>query len=442
VSLVHDQPAEILCPQCGEPQPPFARFCGSCRYQFAQSASSVSEFREDHFTAGHIGDAADHPAPKTPRLIRPAAPARLDGLGNSPRSVVATVVFVWLFNVPLAILYSVVGVVAGGLIGAFGGASVLTDLPVIGDYMDVFAVQVGGVFGALAGATIGLIVGALAGLLAPLLLLGGGDPITILITILGQILVGVIVGGLYTVYAVNCEGMRLRTRGIRRPSRREAVLLQPLLESCAASLHMAETPRLLISDDRSPNASAWTRHIVINAGLMEQFQYDPEPVSAVICHELVHWNSGDAIAQTFLHGVALPLYISYSVLTAIPRVVKHSFVRVLVWLCAWPIMIASRFVIIPLQAVDARRNEYRADLGALLAGRSVGLRQVLTMFKQSFDGNRNGWDEAICASHPPTELRLERMELPGQVYELPDKEFGGHSAHHGVQAGSSVDRDW
>jgi hypothetical protein len=34
------------------------------------------------------------------------------------------------------------------------------------------------------------------------------------------------------------------------------------------------------------------------------------------------------------------------------------------------------------------------------------------------------------------------MELPGQVYELPDKEFGGHSAHHGVQAGSSVDRDW
>ena len=309
--------------------------------------------------------------------------------------------------------------------------------------MDVFAVQVGGVFGALAGATIGLIVGALAACSRRCCCSGGGDPITILITILGQILVGVIVGGLYTVYAVNCEGMRLRTKGIRRPSRREAALLQPLVESCAASLHMAQTPTLLISDDRSPNASAWTRHIVINVGLMEQFHYEPEPVSAVICHELVHWNSGDAIAQTFLHGVALPLYISYSVLTAIPRVVKHSFVRVLVWLCAWPIMIASRYrhhsapsSRRPSQRIprgprrSVGRAERRAATGAGARSNSLSMATEMVGTRPSAPPTRRpscGWNGWSC---------------PATCMSCRTRTLADRPAHLGVQSGSTVDRDW
>lgn len=202
-------------------------------------------------------------------------------------------------------------------------------------------------------------------------------------------------------------------------------MLQPIVDACAASLQLSATPKLLIDDNPAPNAFAATRHIVISVGLLDTFEYDPETVSGVICHELGHWNSGDPIAGTFLQGVALPLYVSYSVLTAIPRVVNHSFVRVLVWLVAWPIMLATKYVIIPLQAADGRRNEYRADQAAMLAGQSPGLRRVLTHVKHSFDGNRNGWVQAICASHPPNELRLEALELPGVVYELPDKDSQG-----------------
>jgi Zn-dependent protease with chaperone function len=251
----------------------------------------------------------------------------------------------------------------------------------------------------------------------------------------------VIVGALYTVYAVNCESSLMKVQGIRRPSRREAAMLQPIVDACAASLRMSATPSLMIDDDRSPNAFAWTRHIVIHVGLLEPFQYDRETVSGVICHELAHWNSGDSIARTFLQGVALPLYLSYSVLTAIPRVVNQSFVRVLVWLFTWPIMLATRYVIIPLQTSDERRNEYRADQAAMLAGQSPGLRRVLAYFRQSFDGSRNGWVQAICATHPPNELRLEALELPGIVYELPDKDSAGPAGHPDIGSGSSVVRD-
>jgi Zn-dependent protease with chaperone function len=162
--------------------------------------------------------------------------------------------------------------------------------------------------------------------------------------------------------------------------------------------------------------------------LLEAFEYDSETVSGVISHELGHWSSGDPIAATFIQGIALPLYLSYSVLTAIPRVVNHSFARVLVWLFTWPIMLATRYVIIPLQRADVRSNEYRADQAAMLAGRSPGLRRVLANQQHSFDGNRNGWVQAICATHPPNELRLEALELPGVSYELPDEDgSAGHS---------------
>lgn len=437
---MRDSRTDNVCPRCHAPVPEQARFCGSCRYELAESQSSNGSQPAAHDIT-HDRTAESNSILNSSRPIRPAAPARLDGLGNSAGSVVATVLFVWLFNVPLAILYGLVGMVVGAFTGAFGGAWFLTGLPVIGDYMDVFAVQVGGIIGALAGAAIGLLVGAFAGFLAPILLLGGGDPITILIAVLGQIMVGVIVGALYTVYAVNGERSRLKVMGIRRPSRREAALLQPIIDACAASLHMSTTPTLMIDDDRTPNAFAWTRHIVVHVGLLEAFEYDPKTVSGVICHELGHWNSGDPIAGTFLQGVALPLYLSYSALTAIPRVVNHPFVRVLIWLFTWPIMLATKYVIIPLQTADGRRNEYRADEAAMLAGESPGLRRVLAFVKKSFDGTRNGWVQAVCASHPPNELRLEALELPGVVYELPDKDSAGAAADHATASGSTVVRD-
>jgi Zn-dependent protease with chaperone function len=71
-----------------------------------------------------------------------------------------------------------------------------------------------------------------------------------------------------------------------------------------------------------------------------------------------------------------------------------------------------------MQAAAIRRAEFRADQGAVHAGHRDGIRLVLERVQRSFDGSRNGWDAAICASHPPNEHRLDRLERPGQDYPL------------------------
>jgi hypothetical protein len=71
----------------------------------------------------------------------------------------------------------------------------------------------------------------------------------------------------------------------------------------------------------------------------------------------------------------------------------------------------------PLQRLDTRRAEFRADQGAVLAGHLVAMRSVL-LARKSFEVGRSGWEEAVCATHPPVELRLERLEVPGLEYPL------------------------
>ncbi|BCB77232.1 hypothetical protein Pflav_036420 [Phytohabitans flavus] len=104
--------------------------------------------------------------------------------------------------------------------------------------------------------------------------------------------------------------------------------------------------------------------------------------------------------------------------TLVLQVFDNSIVRFLAISVAWPALTSVRYFIVPLQSASARRAEYRADQGAVLAGHRDGLRLVLGRLRRSVDGSRNGWDEAICASHPPTELRLEALEREGVDYPL------------------------
>src|SRR5512142_3324876 len=71
----------------------------------------------------------------------------------------------------------------------------------------------------------------------------------------------------------------------------------------------------------------------------------------------------------------------------------------------------------PLQAVDTRRAELRADQGTVLGGYRAAMREVLILHR-GFESGRNGWDEAVCATHPPAELRLEALETPDRRYPL------------------------
>jgi Zn-dependent protease with chaperone function len=212
----------------------------------------------------------------------------------------------------------------------------------------------------------------------------------------------------------------VRAAGARRLSRREQALLLPIVLVCARRLGLANHPPILIDDSPEPTAVAHTRHIVLSRGLLDDFGYDREVIAGVVSHTLVHWRNGDAISATFVRGVALPLYLIYGFAGWVMQKVKHPLVVLLLWLVLWPALLTVRLFIMPVQAADARRAEFRADQGAVLAGYRDGLRRVIARLPRSFEASQNGWSLALSATHPPSELRLERLEEPDRQYPLPD----------------------
>jgi Zn-dependent protease with chaperone function len=172
-------------------------------------------------------------------------------------------------------------------------------------------------------------------------------------------------------------------------------------------------------DDREPNAYAATRHIMVTRGFLDEFDYEREPLAGVLCHELTHWRNADAVSSHFIRGVALPLYITYNICSWLLQITRGT-VQFIVMLATWPVMVSIKYGVMPMQASGSRAAEYRADQGAIYAGYRQGLRQVLARFRGSFDGARNGWEESVLSTHPPSELRLEAIEEPGVEYPLPD----------------------
>jgi Zn-dependent protease with chaperone function len=351
------------------------------------------------------------------------------GILRNLRGTLAALVAAW-FYVPAALASAALIAIGAGAFGYFYSGlegeralpQQVRDVPLLGDAMQNLLVRSGGVEMAVAGVILGAAVGFVLGIawvfLGPFQhgLLDG------LSTVLGAIALGVVVGLLYTVYRVVFERRILAVTGARRLSRREAEFLLPLLVDAAGRLGLPNYPPVLIDDTREPNAFAHTRHIVVNQGLLEEFGYEREPIAAVLAHELVHWRNGDAISAAFVRGVALPLYLVQAGGGWLAARARNSVLRFLVWIVFWPVFVTVRYFVAPMQAADSRRAEYLADEGSVLAGHRAGMRKVLARFRRSFEGGRNGWVAAMCASHPPNELRLEKLEEPGRDYPLPDEE--------------------
>jgi Zn-dependent protease with chaperone function len=224
-------------------------------------------------------------------------------------------------------------------------------------------------------------------------------------------------------------------------SRREADWLMPIVDECAGRLGLRSLPRILVDDRREANAHTGIRHIVINYGLLEQLEYDREAIGGVLAHELAHWRDGDAIGMAWTKGVALPLYLLYEFAERLLGLARSRPMHFVVRFLFWSVIVTTRYFVIPIQAGLWRRGEYRADAAAAAAGYGEGLRAALTHLRHSFDGERSGWDRAICATHPPNELRLERLEQPGKSYPL-------HDDHPLLKAmprhipGSTVEKGW
>ena len=134
-----------------------------------------------------------------------------------------------------------------------------------------------------------------------------------------------------------------------------------------------------------------------------------DEVAALLSHELVHWRTGDEITSAFVRGVGLPLTLAHALPTWLMRTFPHPGTNFVVFVFFWPVLLTMRYVVLPLHARDVRAAEYRADLGAVLTGHVDGLRRILER-RLSFETGRSGWDEAVCATHPPHELRLDALE--------------------------------
>lgn len=351
------------------------------------------------------------------------------GILRNLRGSFAALITAW-FYVPAALasaaVLGIVAAVGAYFYGGFGHQhplpNAVRDIPLLGDAAQNLLLRSGGVEGAALGAILGTAAGFLVGIIWVFLGPFQDSLADGLATVLGAILLGVIVGLLYTIYRVIFERRILQITGARRLSRREAALLLPMMAEVGERLGLPNHPPLLIDDSRDPNAFAYTRHIVVNQGLLEEFNYEREPVAAVLAHELVHWRNGDAISAAFVRGVALPLYLVQAGAGWLRDRANGSVSRFLIWLIFWPVFVTVQYLVVPMQAADSRQAEYRADEGAVRAGQRAGMRRVLARFRRSFEGGRNGWVEAVCASHPPNELRLERIEEPGRDYPLPDEE--------------------
>ncbi|MEU4554748.1 M48 family metalloprotease [Micromonospora violae] len=335
------------------------------------------------------------------------------GILRDWRGVLGAFVATW-FYLPIALLMAFWGGLGFAVIGLFAGGAgiddqmphVLRDAPVIGTLVEAFLTRSGGVLGGVAGFVIGFLVGFLSVLVAPWLGVVG-EPLALLSGLIGTVIAAALIGVLYTLYRVLLEPRLLVISGARQPSRREYARLRPVLDECARRLGLPSVPRLLMEDDPVlSNARTYARHVVVTTAVLTE---PDDEVAALLSHELVHWRTGDEITSAFVRGVGLPLTLAHALPTWLMRTFPHPATNFVVFVFFWPVLLTMRYVVLPLHARDVRAAEYRADLGAALTGHVDGLRRILER-RLSFETGRSGWDEAVCATHPPHELRLDALE--------------------------------
>jgi len=302
------------------------------------------------------------------------------------------------------------GAMAGAVIGAFVGlAAGNSTLPVFG----TFGVgQSASAVGLLAGVALGIVGGFLIVLIFLVL-----HPLALL----GSFVCGEILSVVLVFITALFERVGLRMRGYRRLSRDEVRQVAPLVKAVADAMDLPALPRFAMADQLIPNAWSHMRTIVLTTGLLQTL--DSQELEAVLVHELTHWRNGDAVGLHCVWAASLPVVLIYNLGAQIsggarkPKSggvtvnVSSAFRWLVAWLIAWPAWVMVKLIIAPLTAASQRRYEYEADAAAYDLGLGQKLSSALSKFS-AFESGRTGWEVAMTATHPPTQLRIEALQVP------------------------------
>lgn len=262
----------------------------------------------------------------------------------------------------------------------------------------------------------GIVLGAVGGFLVVLrTLFVYQSSATALSLLSGAVLVAVVV-----ILIAAYERLGLRLRGYRRLSRDEVRRIAPLVKEVADAFELPALPRFAMADTVVPNAWTHMRTIVLTTGLLQAISDDTQ-LEAVLAHELHHWRSGDAVGLRVVWVAALPVALVYDIgmwLTGSrptvppPETIGISLpgglIAVIGWIVAWPAWVLTKLVIAPALASSQRKYEYEADAAAAAVGLGEPLAEALRIMG-AFEAGRSGWERAVTATHPPTELRIEAL---------------------------------
>jgi Zn-dependent protease with chaperone function len=301
----------------------------------------------------------------------------------------------------------------GMFLGALVGAGLLAINPLTRSLFHAGAGEATGFIGLLVGA-VGGAGGAFVAAYSRLLF---GSPIQVLVGIASGIAIAIAI----VVVISHFEGEILRLRGYRRLSRDEVKIVATALQRVGPAMGLTDYPRFAMSDSMLPNAWTHMQYIVLTKSLLHTLE--PNELAAVLAHELHHWRSGDAVGARFVWACCWPIAALYNIGVRLTGVTPKkpgsenqpnlgtpsTLVKIITWFALWPVWLILRIIIAPAVAARSRAQEYEADAAAKAIGYGPSMMSALIKMS-AFEGGRTGFEDAIAADHPPTELRLEALQ--------------------------------
>ena len=221
---------------------------------------------------------------------------------------------------------------------------------------------------------------------------------------------------------------------VRRMSKREAEVLEPLLKEVLDGYEDNKMQRikrinLRIQDDIDSNAYASGKNtIVLTSGFFREYRWRADVIKGVIAHELGHLHHKDLRYWQYVASAGGALTLVHAVLALVSAMtmgVASVFLPLLI--VAVPVMMVqlamSAFIyvvrlpetgLMALSSFFSRTEEYRADSFAAEIVGVKGMISFLESIKRGESFTEVGFLTMKRRSHPPSELRLEKLfEHPG-----------------------------